>query len=100
MPSSNFYKCNYCNTYVVKLAQHVLVECNGNNVKRTIFWDCIALYFPLEILLELQAQSNYELFDSILGNCFSSILDGDTELSHNFILLAAVYAHTSLEQIK
>ena len=98
MPSTNFYKCNYCYNYVVNLAKHVLVECNCNWVRRSIFWDCIALYFPSEIMFDLQAQSNDELFYSILGNCFSSSLDEDTELYQNFILLAAVYAYTSLEQ--
>ena len=76
---------------------HVLVECKDNYLKRSIFWDCIALYFPTNIMLDLQTQANDKLFDSILGKCFSPILDEDTELNENFILLAAVYIHTSLE---
>ena len=97
IPSSNFYKCNYCCKYVVNLAMHVVVECQDNHLKRSVFWDCIALYFPTDILLDLQTQSKEELFDSILGKCFSSMLDEDTELNQNFILLAATYAYMSLD---
>ena len=99
MPSSNFYKCDYCYTYVVNLAMHILIDCSDNNIKRSIFWDCVAIYFPTDILNDLQSQSNDELFESLLGKCFSPLLDGDIELHQNFILLAAVYAHNSLKQI-
>ena len=58
MPSSNFYKCDYCYTYVVNLAMHILIDCSDNNIKRSIFWDCVAIYFPTDILNDLQSQSN------------------------------------------
>ena len=97
VPSSNFQKCNYCCKYVVNLVMHVLVDCEDNNLKRSTFWDCIALYFPIDIMLELQSKSIDELFDCTLGKSFSPILDEDVELNQNFILLVAAYAHMSLE---
>ena len=98
MPSFNFYKCNYCYKYVVNLAMHILVDCKDNLLKRSIFWDCVAIYFPTDILQDLQSQSSEELYESILGKCFSPLLDRDIELHQNFILLTAVYSYISLKQ--
>ena len=75
------------------LPLHILTECNITSAHRELFMDCVAIYFPFEVHNTLITLSKDELLLSLLGKHFTNLLQEDSDLHNNFILLTAAYAY-------
>ena len=95
LPDQTVNICEKCNMHYEDLPLHILTECTITSAHRELFMDCVAIYFPFEVHNTLITLSKDELLLSILGKHFTNLLQEDSDLHNNFILLTAAYAHTA-----
>jgi hypothetical protein len=85
--------CNHCNQEYTDLPLHILTTCPLTQVHRDILIDCIAIYFPFQILIDINSMCREEHLLANLGKQFNELLVTDNDLYQTWLLLNAAYCY-------
>ena len=87
--------CKHCKQEFTDIPLHILTTCESTKQHREVLTDCVAVYFPFQILTDMNSMCKEELLFAILGKRFNELLATDSELYKSFVLLNATYCNTT-----
>ena len=85
--------CNHCNQEYTDIPLHILTTCQLTLLHREVLIDCVAIYLPFQILIDINSMCKDEFLLAILGKQFDELLVTDIELYKTLLLLYATYCY-------
>ena len=87
--------CSHWNQEYTDIPLHILTTCQLTLLHREVLIDCVAIYLPFQILIDINSMCKEEFLLAILGKQFNELLVTDIELYKALLLLNATFCYTA-----